>query len=509
MVKFSLVLRVGQRRLDQFISGLYDPHSPLYHHFIGAQLFGRRFGISDRQLAALRRALRQDGIRITAEYPQRTSIDVAAPAGVIDRIFGIRLMNYRSAAGRVFHAPVGTPVIPRALQRSISSVAALSGRSIALSDDVPSGGLSPETARVAYDITPLYNQGIRGEGEKVALISFARFDQSDLDSFSQQFGLPSFTPQDIPSPRDGGATDSSSDGVGEADLDAEIVHAIAPRAQILNYNAPQATAEGTDAFGELVDKIVADGQANIVTDSYGYCELTFPSSDIQRDEQAIDAAVAHGISIFKSTGDNGAYQCQKFDQTDHRLSVEWPASSGGVVAVGGTTLAVTPTGGYAGESSWQGTLTETGGGGGISAYVPRPSWQDAPGVISQFSNGKRQIPDVSGSANPFFGWATYSGGNLREAGGTSAASPFWAATMALIEQYARTRGINRLGFVDPMLYRIASTAQKAPPFHDVTVGNNRYYPATTGWDFATGLGSPDVYNLAQDVVDYVRSHPSG
>jgi kumamolisin len=80
--------------------------------------------------------------------------------------------------------------------------------------------------------------------------------------------------------------------------------------------------------------------------------------------------------------------------------------------------------------------------------------------------------------------------------------------MALIEQYARQHGINRLGYVTPMLYQIAATPQKAPPFHDVTVGNNRYYPATAGWDFATGLGSPDVYNLAQDVVEYLRAHPN-
>ena len=58
-----------------------------------------------------------------------------------------------------------------------------------------------------------------------------------------------------------------------------------------------------------------------------------------------------------------------------------------------------------------------------------------------------------------------------------------------------------------MLYAIASTPQAAPPFHDITVGTNRYYPATPGWDFATGLGSPDVTNLARDVLQYLqRTH---
>src|SRR5207248_7312559 len=187
-----------------------------------------------------------------------------------------------------------------------------------------------------------------------------------------------------------------------------------------------------------------------------YCELTFPSADVRRDEQAIAAAVLHGVTIFKSTGDSGAYQCQRFDSSDTRVSVEWPASSAGVVAVGGTTLSVTPTGEYAGETAWEGTITQSGGGGGLSALIARPAWQRAPGVLNQFSNGRRQIPDVSASANPFYGWAVYHNGDLHDTGGTSAASPFLAASMALIEQYARQHGIRRLGFVAPMLYQIAA-----------------------------------------------------
>jgi subtilase family serine protease len=112
---------------------------------------------------------------------------------------------------------------------------------------------------------------------------------------------------------------------------------------------------------------------------------------------------------------------------------------------------------------------------------------------------------VSANADPNTGWALVTDGSLAPTAGTSAAAPFWAGAMALIEQYARQHGVRRLGFVDPMLYRIASTPQAAPPFHDITVGTNRYYPATPGWDFATGLGSPDVYNLAQDVVRYLKS----
>ena len=83
-----------------------------------------------------------------------------------------------------------------------------------------------------------------------------------------------------------------------------------------------------------------------------------------------------------------------------------------MVAVGGTTLSVTPTGEYAGETAWEGTISQSGGGGGASALVPRPAWQQAPGVLNRFSNGRRQIPDVSASANPFYGWSVYHNGDL-------------------------------------------------------------------------------------------------
>ena len=130
--------------------------------------------------------------------------------------------------------------------------------------------------------------------------------------------------------------------------------------------------------------------------------------------------------------------------------------------------------------------------------------------ITDESGGRTEVvttsADVSAASDPSTGWAIVQDGQLGEVGGTSAATPFWAGTAALIDQYAHGQGIKALGFIDPMLYAIASSAQPAAPFHDITIGTNRYYPATAGWDFATGLGSPDVFNLAQDIVAYLKSH---
>ena len=136
--------------------------------------------------------------------------------------------------------------------------------------------------------------------------------------------------------------------------------------------------------------------------------------------------------------------------------------------------------------------------------MPRPAWQSAPG-LSKSVRG-RQLPDVSAAADLSTGFITYeTGPGFQTGNGTSEAAPFWAATTALIDQYARIHGVGRLRFLDPVLYGIASTPQPHPPFHDVTVGANLHYEARIGWDPATGLGSPDVYNLARDVVRYLRA----
>jgi subtilase family serine protease len=511
LVDFSLVLRLpGQRRLDRFLKQVYDPRSRAFHHFIGARTFGERFGVSRAALDGAIRSLARDGVQITGEYPQRTALDARAPARVVERLFGVGLRDYLGAGGRRFHAPVGVPSIPAGLAPAVSAVAGLDGSYRFSSDDVPTSGLDPSDASAAYDIAPLHSQGIDGQGEKLAVISFGTFQQSNLEGFDRRFGLPVQAPVDASMPPPlGGAIDSSSGVQEEVELDFDVAHEIAPQAQLLDYNAPYVDGSGAGTLGAVIDKIVADGQADIVSDSYGSCELITDTADLRRDEQAIEAAEAHGVSIFKSAGDAGAYQCQRTNRADHRLSVEWPASSPGVVAVGGTSLSIAENGDYSGETAWEGTLTQQGGGGGLSAIFPRPAWQRALGVDNRFSNGKRQVPDVSANGDTASGWTLVDRGQLTQVGGTSASTPFWAASMALIEQYARRHGVRHLGFIDPVLYALASSPQRYPPFHDVTVGANRFYPATAGWDFATGLGSPDVYNLARDVVAYLKAHGAG
>jgi hypothetical protein len=80
--------------------------------------------------------------------------------------------------------------------------------------------------------------------------------------------------------------------------------------------------------------------------------------------------------------------------------------------------------------------------------------------------------------------------------------------MLLVQQLADQQGVGRLGFVNPMLYALANSDQGPSIFHDVTRGGNLKYPAAPGWDYATGLGSPDVTALAGAIVTYLRDHPA-
>ena len=502
-IDFTLVLRLPhQAQLTRFLDELTDPAAPDYRHFIDASAFGERFGVSRSVLNRASVQLARDGVEVTASYPQRTALDVRATAATIDRVFDVRMMDWRSAGGRMFHAPLGAPTVPGDLGDAVSGVAGLDGTTLVTDDSAAIQGLAPASARSVYEIDPLLGQGITGQGENIAVVEFARFDQSDLDGFDQQFNLSDVTPRTVSV--DGGATDDDPSSSAEANLDLEVAHEVAPGAGLLDYNAPQATSSGADTFGAVVDRITADGQARFVSDSWGSCEADTPRADIQRDEQALEAAAARGISVFVAAGDTGAYTCQESSDSNHSLSVSWPSSSPFAVSVGGTALSVTTTGAYAGETAWDDTLEQSGGGGGLSLDYNRPSWQAGPGVASQFSNGRRQLPDVAAAADPWSGWDTYTGGTMTVAGGTSAATPFWAASMAMVAEYARRHGAGQLGFVDPMLYAIAARPQQAPAFHDVTLGANRYYPASRGWDFATGLGSPEVANLARDLVAYLK-----
>ena len=524
-IRFSLVLRQRQAELDRFLEDLYDPSSSQFRQFLTPATFGKRFGPTLAAIADVRRRVEAAGLDVTSSYPQRTSLGVEGRAGDVTRFFGVALADFRDESGRRYHRPLRVPRIPSALRPTVTAVAGLDAQPFAKAPRAaPLGGLKPRDAALAYNVEPLWERGLRGEGQTVAVISFASFNPQDIAGFDQATGITGATEIERV-PVNGGSDDTQSETTGEVTLDLETIRGIAPRARILNYETDINRYEknpGTQTLTSLiaatagiVNQIVADRRADIASISYGICDVAttqngqphLDPADRQAAEDAFRAAAAAGITIYSASGDQGAFECQRFDETDLRITAGWPASPW-VVSVGGTLLAVRQNGTYFDEAGWEDVLTNAGTGGGLNPKEPRPEWQRGPGVENEHSNGKRQIPDVAAAADPDSGWFVFWRGEGVSFGGTSASAPFWAAVTVLVRQLAEqekvgANGFGRLGYLNPVLYELART-QSPPPFHDVTRGGNRFYNATPGWDFATGLGSPDARLLADQIVAYLR-----
>ena len=515
-IDFSLVLRQpGEAEFDRYLAALYDPSAPEYRQFLTSSQIGERYGLSDAALAEVHAWIAASGLELTSSPAQRTSLGVRGTAGMIHELFAVSLSDFRDdLTGQRFHAPVGEPTIPDAIASAVEGIARLSNRPVSAITrplpgrplEIPPPGLEPSILAAAYHIQPLYDRGIFGEGQTIAIVSFDTFLESDIETFDAEYGVTGPPVEIVPV---AGGVAEPGPMAGEVTLDIQVVRAVAPQAQILDFEAPP-----TVGFADMIEAVLEDGRADIITISYGGClEYWLEAGlrpDVERDQDAFQAAVAAGVTIFVSSGDTGAYMCSMFDRTDHRLSVAWPSSSSYVVSVGGTNLSVREDGTYLDEAGWEDYLIAHGGGGGVSPLEERPEWQQGVGVENEHSTGQRQLPDVAASGDSNSGFPVYftepdtGEAGWGQVGGTSASSPFWAASMLLIRELAEREGVGPLGYVNPMLYELAASHPPNTIFHDVTRGGNLFHDATPGWDYATGLGSPDVALLARAIVEYLQ-----
>lgn len=493
-IQFSLSLRMRSGAMGRYADAVIAGRAPS----LGAAAIGRRFGVSAGTLADVRTMLTAAGVRIEQVFPQRTEMLVSAPASVVTRLLGVRLGRFINAAGQRYHRPLGTPQIPGELKGAVALATGLDTTPLRVYEDVPSAGMTVRQLSALYDSRPLYAAGLNGAGQTVAVFSEDTFLQSDINAWDNALGLNSSPPIQKVEVSQPIAFDSDPGAAGEVDLDLDVIREIAPAAQIINYEV----GGGPSGFAPAIDRIVRDGRAKLVNFSYGVCELFNPPA-IQQADNSFRAAAIANVTVFVSSGDQGSYECGRLDPTDHRLTVGWPGSSPYVVSIGGTHVNLRQDGTRLDEFGWEGVLSRSGGGGGLSRLFARPSWQaGVPGVNNQFSNGRRQVPDVAAAAAPSSGYATISQGQIIPTGGTSASAPLWTGTMVLIDELAQRRTGHLLPFIAPLLYRAAARDPSA--FYDVKLGGNRYYRAGPGWDYSTGLGTPDFARLANDLIALAR-----
>jgi kumamolisin len=207
-------------------------------------------------------------------------------------------------------------------------------------------------------------------------------------------------------------------------------------------------------------------------------------------EQALEEAAAVGVSVCVAAGDNGSAD-ELLAQWDHKPHVDFPASSTYSLACGGTTLVASSAANAPVETAWNEGASGGATGGGVSNFFPKPSYQANTNIPAPANSaGGRGVPDVSGNADPYSGYAVFVEGKAQVVGGTSAVAPLWAGLLARVNQKLG----KAVGFINALIYAQGA----ASAFHDVTEGNNDIYddlkgkfPAGPGWDPCTGQGTPD------------------
>ena len=229
-------------------------------------------------------------------------------------------------------------------------------------------------------------------------------------------------------------------------------------------------------------------------------------------DQIFQQMAVQGQSFFQAEGDSDSW-INNPSLPALGGSGFWPADDPYLTSVGGTTLTMNGSGAsYASERVWNwGNIPPgwngsgfVGSGGGFSAVYPIPSWQQGLDMTAnRGSRTWRNFPDIAMTAdNIVIVWK----GGLWFGGGTSCAAPLWAGFMALVNQEAAANGQPAVGFLDPALYTLGTSADYTNNLHDITVGNNvtdtsgGLFSAVPGYDLCTGWGSPNGSNLIHSLA---------
>jgi kumamolisin len=488
---------------------------------VPAAEYDGHFGPAPGLVRSVEGWLRSQGLRV-AWAPGDSVLEARGSAAAAEKAFSVSISRYRlKISGRPgwtdFFAPDGRPTLPLTTGAVVSSVLGLDDYSVGADPRLSTGGncqgpsgpegvggFTPAEVAGFYNFEPLYKAGLTGAGQTVVFMETDGFQASDLQGFASGFGLPPFEVVG-PNVNQTWGTTAAQPVQGcesETELDLEIVHSMAPGAQLVVYEA------GAPTTGYLLNDVELSLQSAVKAYphavfnlSLGWCE---DAASAEQFDGLFTQLVASGGTAFVSSGDNGAYArgC-----TGHQLSTQEPADSPHAVAVGGTTAHLGVGSTYGQEASWGEPFEQWGAGGGLSVVFKRPSWQVGVGVSNQYSNGMREIPDVSAIADGNTGWDVFEGGAWSLVGGTSAAAPLWAALGALTDQALAQRHLGQVAFADPALYDFgANPAHFAGrAFHPVTEGTNLYYAATsTGWNYGTGWGTPNAAAVADDFIAYER-----
>jgi hypothetical protein len=399
-----------QQALNKLLAQQQNPHSRYYHQWLTPAQYADRFGLSRNDVGRITNWLKSQGLDVLNVARGRNWITFSGTAAQIANALHTEIHRY-TVDGEQHFANATKPSIPAALAGVVSGFRGLDdfqmkpmGVGNRLNPDFydsrfNTNFIAPGDISTIYDVHPLYNAGIDGTGQRLAVAGQTDIYLADLTDFRSAFGLPAITGCTTNSNGILTACNStnlryvllgtdpgvpSPGNLGETDLDLEWSGAVARNAQIIYVNGE--TAGGVaDAFYYAIDNNLAP----VISLSYGICEWGEAlNGAFASDEAELQFANSEGITFFSSAGDTGAAGCDGFTNPNtnppnlaiYGLQVNYPASSPEVTGVGGTAL---PYNDLSGAPFW-GTSSGSDGGSALE-YIPEQSWND-PLEFSAFCN---------------------------------------------------------------------------------------------------------------------------
>lgn len=556
-------LQVDKAARDAAYAALFTPGTASFHQFYTPESFNQAFGISQAAAMRTRAYSTRDGLNIVYSSPDGSFVELAGTTAQVERTFNIAERSYfDSTAKTAYTANSSAPTVPsdviavsgltsltvarthstvasKAVHKNLSA-SAVPGVTPAQDTCAPMGAqctglLTPSDVRSVYQV-PSTNLGA---GQKVAIFGEGQLKPTidDLRIFedNNHFNLPQVPVRQVLV----GDNLVDTAGATEWNLDSQAITGMAPNLQELDFYFGSSLSDqsitatynawANDPNGPLTGNS-SFGGAEPLSQLGGFLE-----------DMPLQQAAMEGRTMFVSSGDGGGSCLPGVNGVTNSgvPCVEYPSSSAYVVGVGGTIVYTQAVAGAqtvpaqrALEYSW------TSSGGGMSQNFAAPAYQVAafPGQTSnRCTTGPgvgqvcRGVPDVSALSGDIVtnGYTIVVGGMPTSGAGTSLSSPLWAGAWANVQAayqpgvvcknpnlVAASPGSNAgAGFAQPELYNVAlnptadvasffdvgGTTNSIPSGNGQQVSLPRSLADPTGYDFVSGLGSPMLSGLINNL----------
>ena len=400
-----LLQRSAQQEADlqTYLHAVQDADSPDYRRWLSPDEFGRRFGVSDADLATVRQWLVQQGFTVNQVAAGRLAIEFSGTFGQVESAFQTSL-HQNVLNGQQHWANATDPEIPQALAPVVRGVVALhnfSPRSMAVRG--PSGTFKPETSQIRPQLTQgdttngytlymgpadaatIYNTptslnpahsgtAYNGAGVTIGIAGDSNIDTHQVDNYRATFGLPAKGTQVVVDGTDPG---ENGDAV-EAYLDTEVSSGIAPGADVVLYTAADTYME--PGLFLAIMRAIDSNAVDILNVSFGACEAAQGAAGNQFIYNLWQQAAAQGISVTVSTGDSGSAGCDNPNVATvatKGLAVNGLGSTPYNIAVGGTDFDTLYSNFPSSFTKYVDVTNSKANHRSVLSYIPEEPWNDS------------------------------------------------------------------------------------------------------------------------------------